>query len=87
MGFPDGSKAELTWVREQRILCQGVFSPAGRAFQSLTPSQKNPPTPPPGPSQLAPSSAFLRLCDSSPQTCLPRRKVRTAAWTLGPVSA
>ena len=27
MGFLDGSKAELTWIREQRTLCLGVFSP------------------------------------------------------------
>ena len=85
MGFLDGSKAELTWIREQRTLCLGVFRPAGRAFQSLTPSQKD--SPPLRRRQLAPNSASLRLCDSSPQTCLPRRKVRAAAWTLGPVSA
>ncbi|KAB0390780.1 hypothetical protein E2I00_011201, partial [Balaenoptera physalus] len=35
--------------------------------------------------QLAQGSASLRLCDSSPQTCPPRRKVRAAAWTLGRV--
>lgn len=49
MGFLDGSKAELTWIREQRTLCLGVFRPAGRAFQSLTPSQKDSPPPPPPP--------------------------------------
>lgn len=71
----------LAWIRKQQTPCLGVSSPGllGGHFGSLTPSQKD--------MQLAQGSASLRLCDSSPQTYPPRRKVRAAPWTLGRVSA